>query len=59
MITLCIRYTFNPDKLADVRTYFEEEQKVIERSGGRIVGYSADPVRRAEQRRAGPDRPRC
>ncbi|MGA7868610.1 MAG: NIPSNAP family protein [Stellaceae bacterium] len=39
MITLCIRYTFNPDKFADVRTYFEEEQKVIERSGGRIVGY--------------------
>jgi hypothetical protein len=39
MITLCIRYTFNPDKLADVTTYFEEEQSVIERSGGRVVGY--------------------
>src|SRR5690349_24002261 len=39
MITLCIRYTFNPDKLAALRTYIEEEQIVIERSGGRIVGY--------------------
>ncbi|HZT87890.1 MAG TPA: NIPSNAP family protein [Stellaceae bacterium] len=39
MITLCIRYAFNPEKLADVRTYFEEEQGVIERSGGKIVGY--------------------
>ena len=39
MITLCIRYTFNPDKLADVRTYFEAEQGAIERCGGRIVGY--------------------
>lgn len=39
MITLCIRYTFNPDKLADVTTYFEEEQSVIERSGGSVVGY--------------------
>jgi hypothetical protein len=39
MITLCIRYSFNPDKVADVATYFKEEQKVIERSGGRIVGF--------------------
>jgi hypothetical protein len=39
MITLCIRYTFNPDKVAGVRTYFEQEQNVIERSGGRVVGY--------------------
>jgi hypothetical protein len=39
MITLCIRYTFNPDKLADMRTYFEAEQAPIERSGGRVVGY--------------------
>jgi len=39
MITLRIRYTFNPDKLADVRTYFEEEQSVIEGSGGKIGGY--------------------
>jgi NIPSNAP len=39
MMTLCIRYRFNPDRLADVREYFETEQRVIERSGGKIVGY--------------------
>jgi NIPSNAP len=39
MLTLCIRYRFNPKILADVREYFENEQPVIERSGGRIVGY--------------------
>ena len=39
MITLCIRYEFDPDRVSGIRTYFEEEQKVIERSGGKIVGY--------------------
>ena len=39
MITLCIRYVFNPDHLADFRAYVEAEQPVIERSGGKIVGY--------------------
>jgi hypothetical protein len=39
MITLCIRYRFNPDKIAGIVKYFENEQKVIERSGGKIVGY--------------------
>ena len=39
MMTLCIRYRFNPHRIADVREYFETEQRVIERSGGRIVGY--------------------
>ena len=39
MMTLCIRYTFNPDKLADFRTYVEAEQGPIARSGGRILGY--------------------
>ena len=39
MITLCIRYTFNPDHLADFRAYVEAEQGVIERSGGKILGY--------------------
>ena len=39
MLTLCIRYKFNPEKLADIAQYFEEEQPVIERCGGRIVGY--------------------
>ena len=39
MMTLCIRYKFNPEKIADIAQYFEEEQPVIERCGGRIVGY--------------------
>lgn len=39
MLTLCIRYRFNPDKIAGIREYFENEQRVIERSGGKIVGY--------------------
>jgi hypothetical protein len=39
MITLCIRYKFNPDRIAGIETYFENEQRVIERSGGKIVGY--------------------
>jgi len=39
MITLCIRYKFNPDKIADVAQYFEDGQRVIERCGGRIIGY--------------------
>jgi hypothetical protein len=39
MMTLCILYKFDPDKLDDVARYFETEQSVIERSGGRIVGY--------------------
>lgn len=39
MITLCIRYRFNPDHLADIREYFETEQSVIEHSGGKVVGY--------------------
>jgi hypothetical protein len=39
MITLCIRYKFNPDKIKGIATYFEDEQRVIERSGGKVVGY--------------------
>lgn len=39
MITLCIRYTFNPDKLADFKAYVEGEQTPIERSGGKVLGY--------------------
>jgi hypothetical protein len=39
MITLCIRYTFNPGKLADMRAYVEAEQGPIERSGGKVAGY--------------------
>jgi hypothetical protein len=39
MITLSIRYTINPNKLSDFRTYVESEQEPIRRSGGRILGY--------------------
>jgi hypothetical protein len=39
MITLCIRYTFAPSHLGDLEAYVEAEQPVIERCGGRIVGY--------------------
>jgi len=39
MITLSIRYTLNPNKLDDFRTYAEAEKEPIRRSGGKIVGY--------------------
>ena len=39
MITLCIRYTINPNKLADFKTYAEAvKQEPIRRSGGKTVG---------------------
>ena len=39
MYTLCIRYVLDPNRAGHFRTYVENEQPVIERSGGRIVGY--------------------
>jgi len=39
MITLSIRYTINPNKLRDFKTYVEAEQEPIRRSGGKILGY--------------------
>lgn len=39
MFTLCIRYNFDPNHLVGITEYFENEQRVIERSGGKIVGY--------------------
>jgi hypothetical protein len=39
MITLCIRYCFNPDRLADFKAYCEGEQEPIRRSGGTVAGY--------------------
>jgi NIPSNAP len=39
MITLSIRYTINPNKLRDFRSYVEAEQEPIRRSGGQILGY--------------------
>lgn len=39
MLTLSIRYAFNPDKIEAFRTYVEAEQTPISRSGGKIVAY--------------------
>src|SRR5581483_3464774 len=39
MITLSIRYTLDPNKMDDFKTYAEAEQEPIRRSGGNIVGY--------------------
>ena len=41
MITLCIRYTFDANKVQDYKKYAEVEQPVIQRCGGTIVGYFA------------------
>ncbi len=39
MITLCIRYTFDPNKLNDFKAYVEAEQGAIARSGGKAIAY--------------------
>lgn len=39
MITLHLRYTIDPNKLADVRTYVESELRPIRESGGKVAGY--------------------
>jgi len=39
MITLFLRYTIDPNKLADIERYAADEQQPIRESGGRIVGY--------------------
>jgi len=39
MITLCIRYTLNPTKLADFETYARALPPQIERCGGKLRGY--------------------
>jgi hypothetical protein len=39
MYTLFLRYTIDPNKLADWRTYAEAEFEPITESGGRISGY--------------------
>jgi hypothetical protein len=39
MITLHLHYTIDPNKVSDVRTYVEREQKPIRECGGTIVGY--------------------
>jgi NIPSNAP len=39
MITLCIRYTLDPSKLADFKAYVAAELDPIRRSGGETLGY--------------------
>lgn len=41
MYTLFLRYTIDPNKLADWRTYAQAEFAPITESGGRITGYYA------------------
>src|SRR5262245_42984204 len=41
MLTLCIRYTLDPTKLADFETYARSAAAPIERCGGKMVGYFA------------------
>jgi|ERR1017187_5422206 hypothetical protein len=39
MITLCIRYTLDASKLADIEIYARALRQPIERCGGKFVGY--------------------
>jgi hypothetical protein len=39
MITLCIRYTINPDKLGDFAAYAKGLARPIARCGGTLRGY--------------------
>src|SRR5689334_22420437 len=39
MITLSIRYTIDPNKLSDFKSYVDAELEVIRRSGGKVLGY--------------------
>jgi hypothetical protein len=41
MYTLFLRYTIDPNKLADWRAYAQAESTPITESGGRITGYYA------------------
>lgn len=41
MYTLFLRYTLDPNKLADWRAYAQAEFEPITESGGRITGYYA------------------
>jgi hypothetical protein len=39
MITLFLRYTIDPNKLADIEKYATEELVPIRESGGQVLGY--------------------
>jgi hypothetical protein len=39
MITCCIRYTLDPHRLEDFETYARNWPLIIERCGGKLIGY--------------------
>jgi NIPSNAP len=39
MLTLSIRYTLDPNKIADFKAYAAAELEPISRSGGHVIGY--------------------
>ena len=39
MLTLCIRYSINPNKMADFKAYVAAELRPIRQSGGDTIGY--------------------
>jgi hypothetical protein len=39
MMTLCIRYTLDANKLADFEAYARSLRQPVERCGGKFVGY--------------------
>lgn len=39
MLTLCLRYTLDPNKISAFRAYAEAEQEPIRRSGGNSAQY--------------------
>jgi NIPSNAP protein len=39
MMTLCIRYTLDANKLADFEAYAKALRRPAERCGGKVVGY--------------------
>lgn len=39
MLTLCVRYTLGPGKLADFEAYARALREPVERCGGTFVGY--------------------
>lgn len=39
MITCCIRYTLDPHRLEDFETYARNWPPMIERCGGKLIGY--------------------
>ena len=39
MLTLCIRYTIDPRRLADFDSYAKSLRSAVERCGGRFVDY--------------------